>query len=165
MHTKALAFFICINVFGVSPIASPRVLAGEAEPGGIALTSSTAATQATHDVGDAERPSARSEIRFGSLLPASGQPRMIETAAVSEQDQTGTVETRKMSFDFCVSVIQKSIDESDVSKDQVKMIIDTVILRVTEITLDDSTVVIACNKHDQNILIKRTMPVSQPLAQ
>ena len=90
---------------------------------------------------------------------------MIETAAVSEQDQTGTVETRKMSIDFCVSVIQKSIDESDVSKDQVKMIIDTVILRVTEITLDESTVVIACNKHDQNILIKRTMPVSQPLAQ
>ncbi len=165
MHTKALAFFVCITVFGVSPIASSRVLAGEAELGGIALTSSTVATHATHDVGDAERPSARSGIRFGSPLPASGQPRMIETAAVSEQDKTGTVETRKMNFESCIATIQKTIEQSDITKLHISMVINTVILRVTKITMDESTVVIACNKHDQNILIKRTMPVSQPLAQ
>ncbi|MEE8226304.1 MAG: hypothetical protein V3R30_05760 [Kiloniellales bacterium] len=165
MHTKALAFFICINVFGVSPIASPRVLAGEAEPGGIAPTSSTAATQATHDVGDAERPSARLGVWLGIPLSVSGQPRMIETAVVSEQEKARTVEVRKMSFESCIDTIQKTIDQSDLTKNHVSLIIDTVILRVAKITMDESTTVIACNKHDQRILIERYTPVSQPLTQ
>ena len=152
-------------MFGVSPIASPRVLAGEAEPGRIAPTSSTAATQATHDVGDAERRSARLGVWFGIPLSVSGQPRMIETAAVSEQEKTGTVEVRKMNFESCIATIQKTIDHSDITKIQIFIVINTVVLRVTKITTDESAMVIACNKHDQKILIERYTPVSQPLTQ
>ena len=152
-------------MFGVPPIAGSGALAGEAAPGGFPQTSSTAATHVSHDVGDAERPSARLGVWFGNPLSVSGQPRRIETAAVSERERAGAVEVRKMSFNFCMSAIQKAIDQSNASKNQVNMIINTVILNVTKITMDESTVVIACNKHDQKILIERYAPVSQPLAQ
>lgn len=90
---------------------------------------------------------------------------MIETAVVSEQEKARTVEVRKMSFESCIDTIQKTIDQSDLTKNHVSLIIDTVILRVAKITMDESTTVIACNKHDQRILIERYTPVSQPLTQ
>jgi hypothetical protein len=141
------------------------VLTGEASPGGSAATISTPATQATYDLGDAERPSVPLGVRLGSPLSDSGQPRRIETAAVLEPEKTGTVEVRKMNFQSCISVMQKTIDQTDLTEDHVLIVIDTVILRVAKITMDETAVVIACNKHSQKITIEKDTPVSQPVIQ